>query len=226
MPYSTNSVQVTYGGSLFDTETWSIRIKAWSTTPVSDAGLVAGIAGTAADFFTDASSQIAVADLCVNAQATLDFVKVAALDVDGHYALESDADVHSVAPGSGAAGGGSTVPAQLTEVVTFLTAAHRGHASKGRVFIPGANLSDLSSDGLTTIAGTEDLRDAFLGWLNNGNGILSSAFSSNMRWGVLSNVGAGRAHQITDITVGRVIDTQRRRRRSLDESYVTPAALA
>jgi hypothetical protein len=119
-----------------------------------------------------------------------------------------------------------TAPAQCCEVVTFLTVAHRGHASKGRVFLPGALVNDLESDGQTTVAATEDLRDAFLGWLNNGNGILSSAFSSAMRWAVMSPVGAGRSHQITDITVGRVIDTQRRRRRSLDEAYVTPAALA
>jgi hypothetical protein len=224
--YSTNSVLITYGGSLMDVETWSIRLRAWSTVPVSDAALVAGIAGTAADFFTDASAQIAVSDLKVNSQATLDFVKVAAIDTDGHYALESDADLHSVAPGTGAGGGGSAFAAQLCTVMTFLTVAHRGHASKGRVFLPSADQSSLESDGQMSVAVTEDMRDAFLGWLNNANGILSSAFSASMRLGVLSNVGAGRAHQTTDLTVGRIIDTQRRRRRSLDEAYVTPAALA
>jgi hypothetical protein len=46
-----------------------------------------------------------------------------------------------------------------------------------------------------------------------------------MRLAVMSPLGAGLSHSITDVKVGRVIDTQRRRRRQLDEAYSDIAPL-
>ena len=225
MPFASNSLRITIGGSLFDVETWSIGFRARSTTPESNASLIAGNAGMADDIYTDFSAGFANSQLHANSQATCDWVKVAALDTDGHYADGSDADLHAEVVGAGPAGGGSADAPQLCTVVSFGTVVHRGHASKGRVFIPGCAQSTITATGEISTGAAGDIRDEMKDRLDHINGILSTAFSANMRLAVMSPLGAGLSHSITDVKVGRVIDTQRRRRRQLDEAYSDIAPL-
>lgn len=226
MAFSTNSLRITVGGSLFDVETWSIGFRARSTTPESNASLIAGIAGMAEDIHTDFSAGFAIAGLHANSQATCDWAKVAALDTDGRYADGSDADYFALPAGTGDAGGGSADAPQLCTVVSFQTVAHRGHASRGRVFLPGCAQSTLTTSGEMSTGAVADIRDEMVDRLDHINGILSTAFSANMRLAVMSPLGAGVSHSITDVRVGRVVDTQRRRRRQLDEAYSDAAPLA
>lgn len=223
VPYASNSVRITFGGSLFDVESWSVGFRARSTTPESNSSLIAGIAGMSGDIASAIGSIWTASSLKGNSQATLDFVKVAALDVDGHYADGSDADLTALPTGTGGAGGGSAFAPQLSTVATLLTDAHRGHASKGRIYLPATDESTLTGTGELSSAYAIEVRSSVVDFINAINGVLSDAFSANMKIAVMSPLGAGLSRTVTQVKAGRVIDTQRRRRRQLDEAYTDPA---
>lgn len=110
--------------------------------------------------------------------------------------------------------GGSLLPLQDSVVVSHYT-SQLGRRGRGRMFLPPSSSSSISGGRLTTTA-RDHIRDGAVAFLE--------ALA-------LSPVGAGAAHVrpivtgkpfvnysvIDQVLVGRVIDTQRRRRRSLDE---------
>lgn len=113
-------------------------------------------------------------------------------------------------------------PFQNALVVSFETTGVRGLASRGRVFVP-AGFSSAQFDantGLlapTYVAGIATKWAEFLTSLNDNPGI----DFANLRAAVLSDRGdsASNWHEINGVKVGRVYDTQRRRRNALLEGY-------
>lgn len=107
----------------------------------------------------------------------------------------------------------SLVEPQRALAVTWLTAALRGLASKGRVYLPGfaAPVDTGLIIGTGTAGSQEDAATAFISALAADPVVVPS---------IMSNRGGGVGRPITGVKVGRAIDTQRRRRRSLSEEYV------
>lgn len=118
------------------------------------------------------------------------------------------------APVAGTEAGGnlSHIIPQGAHALTLRTAIVRGHASHGRVYLPPV-CSTLQTDGRITQAQCDLMASNYGGFLTSINTIagISSAV-------VMSRVGAGASAAVTSVQMGRVVDTQRRRRRSLAET--------
>lgn len=103
---------------------------------------------------------------------------------------------------------------QIALVLSLRTSRPRGLASNGRMYIPSA--MPIDTDGLISTSdatGAATAGAAFIGAVNDvGLGDVV----------VMSSVGTGLAEAVTSVRVGRVMDTQRRRRNALPELYTVP----
>lgn len=163
-------------------------------------------------------------------------IKVARILPNGTYPLDqASASVFYVPPivGPGAVVNGQS--AQQTMAVTLLTAVPRGLGSKGRVFLPPSSFMIPQPDGRLTQAVADQFAlsiSTLIGEINanaqvgnvqvisRGKGVKRDDVPGK-RW-VYDYPTPGTANNVTGVRCGRVIDTQRRRRRSLPES---PGAL-
>lgn len=221
MGFPSNHLEITFGGQLVETDYWQCRLRARSTVPKTDAEWIVGIAGLSADLTTPLAAAVADADTHTSTWAYLDKVSVAAIDIGGHYALGSDADVTMTAPGTGGHGGQNGIPPQICTAVTLNTVAHRGLAHKGRFYWPGAAMASLESSGEVNGTAGAAMATSFWTMLSNINDALHAAFDVNVNLCVISAVGAGASHDVTSVSIGSVLDTQRRRRRQVTEHYIT-----
>lgn len=108
---------------------------------------------------------------------------------------------------------GAMLPPQCAIVVSHLTLG-AGSRNRGRAYLPAVAASGLTTAGRITSTVRGELLTAYAGWLTS----LDAAGSQPI---VLSEVGGGAVSFITSVRIGDVIDTQRRRRGSLAESYAS-----
>lgn len=152
----------------------------------------------------------------LSATSRLTYLKLNEIAPDGSYAQPVSHTYNTtVTPGYT----NSQVPGILTSVVSWTTGAVRGYAHRGRMY-PTFALNQrpgmtLTSDEQTVFAGAgQRLLDA----------LSASAISTppvNLR-GVAPRVVSshGVIREVTGVSVGSVIDVQRRRKNQLRESYV------
>lgn len=152
-------------------------------------------------------------------------VKCAPMRTDGTTILE---DVATYSPGSGIAGGNQVTghPPQVALVASLLSGVGKGIGKKGRMYIPGVS-HPIMGDGHMAFDKVQAVATAFETFVQSVND------SPNI-WGHFINASKGRTApaaapinaDITEIRIGNVYDTQRRRRNSLAEAYeartVTP----
>lgn len=115
-------------------------------------------------------------------------------------------------------------------VVSFTTDVVRGLASKGRVYVPGGAPQTTGMDGGTGLMSTtftEAIRDAWAAFLIDLDDNPGPDFA-DLRAAVVSKQGDPETnwHTITGVRVGRVMDTQRRRRNALAENYTATAPVS
>lgn len=159
-------------------------------------------------------------------------VKVAPIDVNGEYVAGQSSASHFFSPA--VAGGFAPVAGQLpqaTFAVTLLTAKPRGYASHGRIYLPPTTLMATASDG--KVSGTDaGIIGASIKRLINainaetlvtnvavfsrGKGVPSYNSAKNRIEYTYPN--QGYVENVTSVGVGRLVDTQRRRRNRLVES--------
>lgn len=152
-------------------------------------------------------------------------VRGALLDTSGATIPGSVANHYEITPYAGG-GGPGVMPPQCSLVATLQTATARGLGSKGRMYLPGINAVVNSTGHIATAeaAGIATNLRAFFATLNSdveqpGQLITASKGSKPPL------VGPGINRTVTNIKVGNVYDTQRRRRNELVEVYSTSAAL-
>lgn len=137
-------------------------------------------------------------------------VKCAQQDTQGRYPDGSDA-VEYLRPTPFVGSYGVAYP-QIAIVTSLRTARSRGYASNGRMYWPASGSID-PGDGRMSVAqaGAVASTAATLMAAIADSGVGTPA--------VMSTVGAGRAEPVTGVRVGRVFDTQRRRRNQLSEDF-------
>lgn len=194
--------------------TLSIAATSGDMSPVSDA-LLNAIAPIVSDWWDDTG----VNGPEVAMQAKLTSVKLNRINPEGRYA---DATTKEFIYGTPVAGNGPNVfvPAQLATVVSLRTAVERGKASKGRMFLPcctGYNVLD--STGRASSVNAQRLATGVASLIIQLNAAYSAPAGGGTpgRVSVMSNVGSGTKRTVTRVTAGRVPDTMRSRRSSLDE---------
>lgn len=141
-------------------------------------------------------------------------VKLNEIGPDGKY-VEDTTHYWEVTNGADQHGSSSTsVEPQRTLAVSWTTGATRGLAHRGRIYLPGY-ATPVSTSMTVTNAGSVAADMKLL---------LDSIQETELVPAVVSGVRAGSARVITGIEVGDRVDTQRRRRRSLTETYTDSPA--
>lgn len=206
MPYPSPHTYVTWFGDAFSgAEEWQVGLR-----------LAQPFAGATEAQLEDLSDAMAALLPNVGFPGGRRFlgVKVAPQDVNGRYPDGVDAvEYLRPTPLVGAASAGFP---QIALVLSLRTARSRGYASNGRMYLP-STFSISASTGL--IPETDALNAATAG----ANFIAAVGLVGLGEPSVMSTVGAGRVETITGVRVGRVMDTQRRRRNQLPETYTEPA---
>lgn len=210
--------KLVFGGRLAVDETWACSIHFCTGTieTLDDSILLPGYEAPLRDWFTRQYSYIA-------ANATLDYIKFNQVNKsDGKYTASGESNTLVLAvPAVGGLGTKNTPP-QLTQAVTWHTDVDRGRASKGRIYPPGniflADGAAMGSDGLTNQGFTGLMADSYQELLSELNAVSAEATAC-----VWSQVGQ-TARAIERVSVGRVIDTQKRRRKNLGEERVFATA--
>lgn len=136
------------------------------------------------------------------------------IDNTGH--IDEDPAISTGEPVRGIAAG-PYHPYQCSTVVT-LVAGVRGKGRLGRIFLPPSCLP-IGQDGSIASGPHSDAVGSVATLLN----ALGNAPALDVGWGlvVAGHTGTGTLRDVTSFRVGRVMDTQRRRRRSLPEAYVS-----
>lgn len=219
MVYAHRVQRVTISGTMFGgNEEWSTGF--FLGQEGSDAADASDLTATAIlnawrTFFEAAGSNISAAYLTTQ-------VKVAAIDATGHTELDQVYYAYPATELNGSVGA-ITLPPQCALVVTLLSDRPRGKASKGRMYLPGIAAMPNSGTGKLSAADTGTIADGMQTFFDT----LAGSFDVPDQL-ILAAKGTGPVPGLTaqndfveTIRVGDVIDTQRRRRNGLVETYVS-----
>lgn len=148
------------------------------------------------------------------------WIKFNKIGPNGHYLDEENSHTKFVESNPiGGGVGGPWMPPQCAVVLTLHTAAERGRASRGRIFIPQPGVS-VNPDGHFDATQAQGMATAYaqlISDINDGPGLTVA----DLNVSVVSGVGDAVHHQVTRVSVGDVVDTQRRRRSALKEARKT-----
>lgn len=151
-------------------------------------------------------------------------VKVAALKTDGKT---DTGDVNYAYPSTELKGTVSAIilPPQCSLVVTLMSDRPRGKASKGRMYLPGIAAMPAVTTGKlpsTTVGSIATNLQTFFNALEASADVPDELILAAKQSGLLG-VSPAQNDFVESLKVGDVIDTQRRRRNGLAESYTLKA---
>lgn len=199
-----------WGGTLPGGEEWSCGLRMMNTaggTPTYDAAAHTAYKNALTTFHGAVNSHIC-------AYAAMTYCKFNVIGVDGKYADPASHEIIGIAQGGG---DGATLvyPNQVALAVTLKTAVDRGPANKGRIYLPLPTMA-IGGDGMITATAAGQVKTTLTTLLTSLN-----SYSPNIQVAVFSRKSGAATHRaVTGFGIGRVLDTQRRRRRSLVENYV------
>lgn len=147
----------------------------------------------------------------------LSFVKFNEIDpVTRRYVSQTDSHELTFPPVSGSGSTNFTASASLC--VSLLTGAKRGLAARGRIYPPVTpSAVAVGSDGMVIAGNRDALAAATKTFINDLNEWPGATLPGSPKVVVLGRDGSHR--EVTQVSVGSVPDTQRRRRNALVETY-------
>lgn len=153
----------------------------------------------------------------VSSWASNTFVSEVRLDSVGADGKITRDPVFAQVGTNGVAGGGTPKLPPSCAVVITLDTRVRGRSRFGRFYLPLLGIQ-ANADGVMPSTDQTNILNAAQTFVNN----VSNAPGSDDGFGVVvaSGVGEGSLNEVQAIRVGRVIDTMRSRRRSMDEAYM------
>lgn len=218
-------IRLVMGGQFFTEEIWSVGLRMIignGNTPPSGVVLDAWEEWTrdnVEDIATDCAAYVEASGSHFSSAAYLDYVKLNVVDENGRYRSDSETVEYRWPDGDRPRGTLAPTWPQLSTCVSLLTDTARGRANRGRYYVPTGGMGVDSGTGRMTSTDASTMAGAaqtFLNALNNQAGI----DVNNPRVVVASNLGQpGPIRDVTRVAVGDVLDTQRRRRNALDETY-------
>ena len=231
MPFPTPHLLMSFGGKLFVTEQWNCNLRLCPPPEVVDTTdydtLIAYASTNAAAAHAKVKTWWQIAGLAqlMGAQTTLLYTKFNAIGTDGKY-LDTDNANTIFETGDGVAGTGTvTLPPQCTMAVTLTTGATRGLAHQGRIYLPTLTMA-MQSNGMASNTSVPALVGHVVTLLNSLNtlpallgGAPKVTIVSKGRFVGQPGETVGIKHLVTGVKCGGVIDTQRRRRSNLVETY-------
>jgi hypothetical protein len=221
-PFSRQHALLQWGGSLPGGEEWSCSLRLAPNTFVNNLDLVppnsnlqSWLHGSMKDavvaFHTRAASHISAA-------CNLQYVKLNKIGLDGHYA-EGSTNEHVLAD-TGGGGSPPYPPNQLALAISLTTNVSRGPAHRGRFFMPMPSMVLDPFSGVITASDADAVRGSAKTFLEAIADVPGLDFPGTLTPVVMSRKAGNPTYRVVEgVDVGRVLDTQRRRRRSLPESY-------
>lgn len=199
-------MKLVWGGRLGTVESWSCSLHGLADDGAGPSvSTIAGIVG----------ASLEGANAPYSNAAYLDFIKLNFVTAADRYVTPAFPVTFDVLPPKH--GSMPTLPFQNALVVTLLTAAPRGLASKGRYYIPaGSRSSGPAVDEEGQIPDGVFVETAISQQVTMLNALAGAGFAPQVY-----SVKGGTGRPVTGIKIGHVYDTQRRRRRSLPEKYTT-----
>jgi len=216
----------TFGGTLLGgQEIWTNNVR-FGTSNVAFTNEVGAepqiLTELMARLFPRFSQSVSAGGLGYSSAVRLEWGKFNQIDASGKYNLATTTvrqDLPSPIVGGGSAVG--NLP-QAALVVTWLTAASRGQASKGRIYVPMPNVQ-VTTAGLVPPGETQSIADAWGALLTEWNDLpvegVTLGADAELFPAVISGVGAGTSRRIERVRVGNRVDTMRSRRESLVEAF-------
>ena len=218
MTYESPFVRLTWGGSFeAEEEQWSNGLSIAQPGGITQAQkefLAVGI-NTLAGIIEDWHINV---DAGISNRCRLEWVKIALIDEEGHYIGDAD-EYQFLVPVNGGSTG--AIETQRSLAVSFKTAVRRGPASNGRIYIPAFRIG-VATDGRLSTADQTDCLAAALIFIADINSEVDSVLPT-AAVSVVSAQGSGAQEPVTSIRVGNVIDSQRRRKNKMIETYVSGA---
>jgi len=146
-------------------------------------------------------------------------LKAAAIGVDGSYVAEPK----SIEFGS--VWNGNTIgnPAQVTTCISMRSGFTLGGGNHGRMYVPHFYMSQLTASPYTDGGQANTLANGAATCIESWTESINTVSTAPLYPAIMSQAGAGTAKEITEVRVGNVSDTQRRRRNALNEVYSTVA---
>lgn len=208
-PFDSAHLYLQWGGKLPGLEIWSCGLRlagvGGGTPPIDDATLTA-YANVVSGFHANPNTLIASA-------CKLSFVKVNQIGTNGHYTAQhtNEKIIADIAGG----GGSPQPPNQIALAISLLTGFSRGPAHRGRFYLPMPRHDVIDSNGQIGASIRDAIRESAAQFVTALNGV-----SSGAQVAVFSRKAGAPAHRlVSGVEVGRVLDTQRRRRNRLVEAY-------
>lgn len=221
--YAEEHVLITVGGSAY-TERWQFGTR-WRGAPGFDTTVQ--LQNTAENVATSLSGSVFDGGAGMSVGWDIDVVKAAAIGTNGKYLPGTEAGIVDDGPiVVGSRNAGRPAP-QLATVATLETGTKRGLAHYGRCYLPPLEFF-VDADGRISQARAQAIADGFRDWLQGldlAQGNPGTILETLMVYSALktTDVRAPVGRAVTGISVGRVIDTHRSRRESLEEDRQTAA---
>lgn len=209
-PFDSTHLYVQWGGKLPGNEQWSCGFRMWKSggsTEADGAAVLVNVAAALQAFHVREGTAI-------HSSALFNFVKVNAIAVDGTY-IGSGTNEATFADNPGGIGGAQPAN-QLTLGVSTVTGFNRGPAHRGRFYLPSPGIT-IGTDGRMPTAVIDGVADSCITMRT----AVNSAGAGHVMVVMSRKAGAPGHRAITGFEIGTVVDTQRRRRRSLVEDYRT-----
>jgi len=214
MPFPIRHKLLTVGGTLYSgNEIWSMSMRI-----IPPIGSLTVSQAQADALATSTQAMFTSTTLNIIPLHSMTHLKLAPIDVDGHYPAGEIAYEHVF---TGVFGGAPdttvTWPGQCSISVGLQTAAPRGRGHIGRFYLPPTK-DLLGTDGRISSGRPASINGVIRTWI-----LAINAATDVGTVGVLSSLGSGASRVVSAVRTGQVVDTQRRRRSQLSESYVSTA---
>jgi len=145
-------------------------------------------------------------------------VKVAALDTDGEYIVAAGNpklfDVGVIDQGTQ-----DSVPPQCSIVISLRTVTTLGKGNYGRMYLPHTRWSYDDQTVTPVSSAVSTISTAAAAFINGVSSDVNAGITDAVLPVIMGQTGSGTTKTITRVAVGSVVDTQRRRRRQLPETY-------
>jgi hypothetical protein len=224
MAYDSAHVLLTWGGKLPGGESWTCGIRLCEQLHVPGSETVPPQAEVRSWLNSSLADAVQAyhtrPGTCIHQAAKLSFAKAARVGTDGRY-MDQSTDEHVF---TDLAGGGNTSlqqpPQQIALAISLTTGYTRGPAHRGRFYLPMPIIYP-GAEGLIDPNDAQGIAGSTRTFLEALADVPGIDAPNSLTPCVMSQRGGGAHRVITGVEVGRVLDTQRRRRRGLKELYRT-----
>ncbi len=222
--FSHQHVLIQWGGKLPGGETWSCSLRCAEQTTIGPIGTQVPPQAEVKSWLAGSIKDAVLAyhtrpGTLISPAVKLSFVKANRIDVDGTY-MDALTNEELYADIAGAGGGGGVLPNQATIAVSLTTGFSRGPAHRGRFYLPMPSINIDANTGLIGSGNAQSIRQSTKTFLEAIADVPGIDAPNSLTPVVMSRkAGAATYRVVTGVEVGQVIDTQRRRRRSLKETY-------